>query len=86
MARTRTRSVLRIGMVGMVFATGFVCGSVAQRSADAQLADVMKKTAEGGALGAAGDLGTAIVEMQDHVSGLQKNIDALKKVKTALGG
>jgi hypothetical protein len=31
-------------------------------------------------------LGTSIVEMQDHVNGLQKNIDTLKKVQSALGG
>jgi hypothetical protein len=30
--------------------------------------------------------GTAIVEMQQHVDGLQKNIDVLKKVKSSLGG
>ena len=39
-----------------------------------------------GALGPAGQLGTSIIEMQDHVTALQKNIDTLKKVKAALGG
>ena len=43
MATRRTRNAVRIAMVGTVFATGFVCGSLAQRSADAQLGDVMKK-------------------------------------------
>lgn len=27
-----------------------------------------------------------IREIQDHVTGLQKNLDTLKKIKTALGG
>jgi hypothetical protein len=39
-----------------------------------------------GALGSAVQLGTAIVDMQQHVDGLQKNIEVLKKVKSALGG
>ena len=81
----RRRSV-RVALVGAIFAAGFVCGSLAQRSAEAQLGDVMKKAAESGALGPVGDLGTAIVDMQEHVAGLQKNLDALKKVKSALGG
>ena len=72
--------------VVMIFAAGFLCGSVTQRNADAQLGDVMKKAAGNGALGPVGDLGTAIIDMQDHVTGLQKNLDALKKVKAALGG
>jgi hypothetical protein len=31
-------------------------------------------------------LGESIVEMQQHVDGLQKNIEVLKKVKSSLGG
>jgi len=31
-------------------------------------------------------LGTSIVEMQEHVNGLQKNLDTLRKLKGALGG
>ena len=47
----------------------------------------MEKAGEsGGALGSAVQLGSAIVDMQQHVDGLQKNIDVLKKVKTSLGG
>jgi hypothetical protein len=40
----------------------------------------------GGPLGTVGQLGSSIVEMQEHVNGLQKNIDALKKVQSALTG
>ena len=39
-----------------------------------------------GMLGQVTQLGTTIVEMEDHVSGLQKNIDALNVLKAALGG
>jgi hypothetical protein len=72
------------------FTVGFLCGSLSQQRADAQLQDLggaaMKQTLGSGALGSVGELGTSIVEMQDHVNGLQKNIDTLKKVQSALGG
>ncbi len=76
----------RVGLLGAVFAAGFLLGSVSQRGAEAQLGDVIKKGAESGKLGPVGDLGSAIVDMQDHVTALQKNIDTLKQVKAALGG
>jgi hypothetical protein len=86
-----SRRVVRIGIVVIVFAAGFLCGSVTQRSADAQLKELGEAAAEkaggsGGALGSAVQLGKSIVEMQQHVDGLQKNIDVLKKVKSGLGG
>ncbi|MBI1815516.1 MAG: hypothetical protein HYR72_11095 [Deltaproteobacteria bacterium] len=91
MERTMMRRALRTVVVASIFTAGFLCGSVTQRRADAQLGDLGKEALKqagesGGTLGSATQLGTAIVEMQDHVSGLQKNIDALKKVKAALGG
>ena len=53
----------------------------------AETKEAMKQAgASGGALGSAAELGTAIVEMQQHVDGLQKNIDVLKTVKAGLGG
>lgn len=88
----RTRGhVVRVGLVGSIFTVGFLCGSVSQRRADAQLGELgkaaMEKAGEsGGALGSAVKLGEAIVDMQQHVDGLQKNIDVLKKVKSSLGG
>jgi len=90
--RTNGRGqALRIGIVAVVFGAGFLCGSVTQRSADAQLKELgeaaMKKAGEsGGALGSATQLGTAVVDMQQHVDGLQKNIEVLKKIKASLGG
>jgi hypothetical protein len=88
--QTMKRSV-RVAVFAGVFAAGFLCGSLTQPRADAQLGELgkeaMKQAAgSGGALGSAMDLGTAIVDMQQHVDGLQKNIDTLKKVKAALGG
>lgn len=47
---------------------------------------MIKKAGESGALGSVGQLGTAILDMQQHVDGLQKNLDTLKKVKSAIGG
>jgi hypothetical protein len=87
---TRGR-VIRVGLVGTIFAAGFLCGSVSQHQADAQLGELGKEAMEkaggsGGALGSVVKLGEAIVDMQKHVDGLQKNIDVLKKVKASLGG
>jgi len=82
---------MRVSVVLIIFAVGFLCGSVSQRRADAQLGDLGKQAVEkagesGGMLGSAVKLGEAIVDMQQHVDGLQKNIDVLKKVKSSLGG
>lgn len=81
----------RIGAFLAVFVAGYLCGSLGQRSADAQFKEMgeaaVKEAAQGsGALGGVMELGTAIVDMQQHVDGLQKNIDVLKKVKAGLGG
>ena len=65
---------------GGMFVLGFVSGSVSQRPAQAQIPGV------GGALGSVQELGSSIVEMQQHVDGLQKNLATLKKVQGALGG
>jgi hypothetical protein len=69
-----------IGLLGGMFVLGFVSGSVSQRPAQAQVPGL------GGALGSAQELGSSIVEMQQHVDGLQKNLATLKKVQSALGG
>ena len=80
-----TSSVLRrsflVGMGLGLFVVGFLCGSVSQRSADAQLPGIGQ-----GALGSVTELGSSIVEMQQHVNGLQKNLDTLKKIQGVLGG
>ena len=75
------RRSLLVGMCLGLFVVGFLCGSVSQRRADAQLPGVGK-----GALGSVTELGSSIVEMQEHVNGLQKNLDTLKKIQGALGG
>ena len=84
------RGVL-VSLLGGMFVLGFVSGSVSQRSAQAQVPGVGKgvleqATGAGGALGSVAELGSSIVEMQQHVNGLQKNLDTLKKVQSALGG
>ena len=91
MSRETRANVVRVGLVGTIFLFGFLCGSTTQRRADAQMGELGKEAMEkagasGGALGSAAQLGTAIIDMQQHVDGLQKNIDLLKKVKSSLGG
>jgi hypothetical protein len=82
---------LRVGVILAVFALGFFLGTINQRYADAQkipgVGDVLQKAGQsGGALGSVTQLGSSIVEMQDHVNGLQKNLETLRKVQSALGG
>jgi hypothetical protein len=86
MRRTVRHTSIRAGILIGTFALGYAIGSVSTTPAEAQLGDMLKGAAQSGTLGPVGDLGTSIVEMQDHVSGLQKNLDTLRKVKAALGG
>lgn len=81
---------VRVAAVTGIFAAGFLCGSVTQKNADAQMgeigSEVMKQAGgAGGAIGTAAKLGTAITDMQQQVNGLQKNLEVLKGVKAALG-
>ena len=73
-------------LLAATFLAGYLCGSSGTPTAEAQVGDMIKGAAKSGSLGPVGELGTSIVEMQEHVSELQKNLDTLKKVKTALGG
>jgi len=87
---TKTR-IIRVSVIPLVFALGFVSGSVFQRRAEAQLNQLGQEALEkagqaGGPLGSAVKLGQAIEDMQQHVDGLQKNIQVLKTVKASLGG
>lgn len=85
------RRLVRIVALCAVFAVGYLAGTLSHPTAEAQMGDLgkqaMDKASEsGGALGSAAKLGTSIKEMEDHVSGLQKNLDTLKQIKAALGG
>jgi len=80
------KKLVQLSALSSVFAAGFLCGTLAQQPADAQVGDLMKQAGEaGGSAGSAAQLGSSIVEMQEHVSGLQKNLDTLNKIKAALG-
>ncbi len=90
MSRKAIVNSVRVGIIAAVFSAGFLCGSLTQHSADAQLGDLggelLKKAGEsGGTVGSLVQLGTTINEMEKNVGALQKNIDTLKKVKAALG-
>jgi hypothetical protein len=83
--------ILRVAMLISIFGVGFLCGSLSQQRAYAQLkelGDAAMKQAAGseGALGSVAEMGTSIMEMQEHVTGLQKNLDTFKKVQSTLGG
>src|SRR3954468_18215936 len=55
---------LRPAILVAVFGLGYVCGTVNQQPADAQIGGLMEKG--GGMLGSAKELGSSIIEMQDH--------------------
>lgn len=91
MSRKTILYSVRIGIVTAVFSAGYICGSLPHQNAEAQMGEfggelLKKATESGGTLGSVAQLGTAITDMEKHVSGLQQNIDTLKKVKTVLGG
>jgi hypothetical protein len=81
----------RVALVVGVFAIGFVCGSVSERRADADMKGVMGEAADvagqqGGALGAAAKLGTSIGDIQTHLDALNKDVETLRQIKSMLGG
>ena len=86
--KTMAARAMVTGTVIGAFTLGYVCGSVSQPRAHAQgVGGVLEQAGKaGGPLAAAAQLGSSILEMQQHVSGLQKNLDALKKVESALTG
>ena len=88
MTKTLLTRVLLAGMMLVAFALGHIHGSTMQRRADAQgiggLLDQAGKA--GGMAGTASQLGSSVLEMQNHVTGLQKNLDTLKQIQSVLGG
>ncbi|HEY7168953.1 MAG TPA: hypothetical protein VIB79_30630 [Candidatus Binatia bacterium] len=88
MAKKFIARTVTTGMIIGAFSVGYFYGSITQRQVDAQgLGGILEQAGKaGGPIGTVGQLGSSIVEMQDHVNGLQKNIDTLKKIQSALGG
>lgn len=94
MRRSLQRSI-QVGAILTIFGAGYLCGTVTERRAIADMADlggavggaaVKEAAGGGGALGQAAKLGTAITDMQGQVDGLQKNLETLKAIKGVLGG
>ena len=84
--RKFSRGLMSAVIVG-VFGLGYVCGSMTQRPAQAQIGGLLEKAGKaGGSVGSVAQFGTSIVEMQDHITGLQKNLDTFKKVQASLTG
>lgn len=86
---------MQVGAILTIFGAGYLCGTVSERRAVADMNElggtvggaVVKEAAgSGGMVGQAAKLGTAIGDMQSQVDGLQKNLETLKTIKGALGG
>ena len=81
-----SRSLMTAIIVG-VFGLGYLCGSMTQRQAEAQIGGLLDKAGKaGGPIGSVAQFGSSITEMQDHIAGLQKNLDTFKKVQSSLTG
>lgn len=81
-----SRGVMTAIIVG-VFGLGYVCGSMTQRPAEAQVGGLLEKAGKlGGPVGSVAQFGSSLVEMQDHITGLQKNLDTFKQVQSSLSG
>jgi len=81
-----SRALMTAIIVG-VFGLGYVCGSMTQRQAEAQIGELLEKAGKaGGPVGSVAQFGSSIVEMQDHITGLQKNLDTFKNVQSSLTG
>lgn len=84
------KQIARLAMAGVllaVFTFGYVCGSLSLRPAVAQLPQVPGIGGQaGGTLAAVSQLGSSITDMEQHVNALQKNLDTLKTIQSALGG
>ena len=78
---------LMTAIIVAVFGLGYVCGSMTQRQAEAQIGGILDQASKaGGPLGSVANFGSSLVEMQDHIAGLQKNLDTFKKVQSSLTG
>jgi len=88
MTRTTIRRGVTVIVLLGVFGLGYMCGVANQPRADAQgLGGVLEQAGKmGGSVGTIGQLGSSILQMQEHVTGLQKNLDTLKTVQSALTG
>ena len=89
--KKNVRRALRVLAFGTVFGAGYMFATVTQTTAQAQMGDLGKKAMEatgsqGGALGSVTDLGKSIMDMREHVTALNENLDKLEKIKAALGG
>jgi hypothetical protein len=84
--KTLARGVMTAVIVA-VFGLGYLCGSMTQRQAEAQIGGLLEQAGKmGGPIGSIAEFGSSITEMQDHISGLQKNLDTFKKVQASLTG
>ena len=91
MERKTTMNCLRVAMATAIFGAGYLSGSLTPHTARAQMGDLggelmQKAGSSGGMVGTVAQLGSTIKEMESHLSGLQKNLDVLKKIKGTLGG
>ena len=84
---TKLSKGLMTAIIVGIFGLGYFCGAMTQRQAEAQIGGLLDKAGQmGGPVGSVAQFGTSVVEMQDHITGLQKNLDTFKNVQSSLTG
>ena len=80
--------VATVAVLFSVFTLGYVCGSANLPRASAQIPQLPGGLPGGGGgpLASITQLGSSIQEMEQHVTGLQKNLDEFKKIQSSLMG
>ena len=87
MTKEKLSRAITIAAFVAVFGLGYICGSMTQPQAQAQIGGLLDKAGKaGGPVGSVAQFGSSLVEMQDHISGLQKNLDTFKQVQATLTG
>jgi hypothetical protein len=86
MAKKIDARVAMVAVLFSVFTLGYICGSASVPRASAQMPQLPGGLPGGGALGSITQFASSITEMEQHVTGLQKNLDEFKKIQAALTG
>jgi len=87
MTKSKFSRGLMIAAIVGVFGLGYVCGSMTQQQANAQMGGMMEKAGQmGGPVGSVAQFGSSHHGDAGHLSGLQKNLDTFKKVQSSLPG
>jgi len=74
MTKSKFSRGLMTAMIVGLFGPGYVCGTMTGRQAETQIGGMLEKASKAGSpVGTVANFVSSLVEMQDHIAGLQKN-------------